>query len=74
MATHDDLELIESGVGDNLSDLKTFFDQHRSMFNVDCYLAVSFPTLAAAQTVADTNSAPRFPRRRSEAGVVSRPV
>jgi hypothetical protein len=61
MATRDDLDLIESGVGDSPSDLKTFFDRHRSMFDMDCYLAASFPTLAAAQTVADTTSGVSFP-------------
>ena len=39
VATDDDLELIESGVGDSPSNLKTYFDQHRPMFDMDCYLA-----------------------------------
>ena len=62
VATDNDLELIESGVGDSPSELETYFDQHRSMFDMDCYLAASFPTLAAAQTFADTNSGVSFPK------------
>ena len=74
VATDNDLELIESGVGDSPSELETYFDQHRSMFDMDCYLARHSRRWPRPKHLPTPIRASRFPRRRSEAGAGSRPA
>ena len=50
VATDTDLQLTESGIGDRSTDLERYYSAHRSLFDLDCYTAAAYPSLAEAQT------------------------